>query len=243
MRLFRLSILAVLLLFISGLFVLDVHAQGIYTGGTTGYDISYPQGNGPYPIAPFSFGVVGVTSGRAFNDNSYLSSQFIWAKQGTTNPSLYMNLNAPIGSTVNGNTSTPKTCKKGDKICQAYNYGYNAAAHSYIYALSKGASSSMWWLDIETGNSWSSSKSVNAATIQGTIDYLANQGITTGIYSTASMWNTIAGSAFTTPVPNWVAGGTVATYSSLCSQAFSVGGTVYLTQYPFNGFDGDYACQ
>lgn len=243
MRLFRLPLVVLsLLVLLSGL-VFTAFAQGIYTGGTTGYDISYPQGNGPYPAAPFAFGVVGVISGRAYNDNSYLTSQFTWATQGTTTPSLYMNLNAPVGSTVKGNTTTPRACSKGDKVCQAYNYGYNAASHSYAYALSKGASSSMWWLDIETGNSWSSTKSVNAATIQGAIDYLAAQGATTGIYSTASMWNTIAGSAFTTPVPNWVAGGTTTNYSSLCSQPFTQGGTVYLVQYPLNGFDGDYACQ
>ncbi len=220
-----------------------------YTADTNGYDISYPQGNGPYPAIPFDFGIVGVTNGRAFTDNPYLSQQFIWATQGTfATPSLYMNLNAPVGSTVKGNTSIPKSCNKNDKICQAYNYGYNAAAHAYFYAKSQGASASVWWLDIETGNSWSSTKAINASTIQGSIDYFnsslysGNPSATVGIYSTPSMWSAIVGDAFTTPVPNWI-GGNNANPSSLCTHPFTQNGVVYLIQYSSGNFDADYSCQ
>lgn len=50
-------------------------AYGIYTGGMTGNDISYPQcSTSSYPQN--SFGIVGVTGGRAFTDNSCLSKEF-----------------------------------------------------------------------------------------------------------------------------------------------------------------------
>lgn len=246
MRLFKYFISSFLTLFvISGLLTSQALATGFYTAGTNGYDISYPQGSNSasYPATPFNFGVVGVTSGRAFNDNPYLAQQFVWAQQGNaTAPSLYMNLNAPVGSTVKGNTSTPQNCKKGDKVCQAYNYGYNAAAHSYSYTTSQHASSTMWWLDIETGNSWSSTQAINTATINGAIAYLSGQGITVGVYSNASMWNTIVGTTFTQAVPNWLAGNN-SIPSNLCNNPFSTNGTVYLVQYSSGSFDGDYACQ
>jgi hypothetical protein len=223
------------------------YAASFYTAGTTGYDISYPQGGNAntYPQMPFNFGIVGVTSGRAFDDNSYLATQYSWAQQANTTPAtLYMNLNAPVGSTVKGNTQTPTSCSKNDKICQAENYGYNAAAHSYNYAASKGATSSIWWLDIETGNSWSSTQTINAATIQGAINFFKKQSITTGIYSDQSMWNTIVGSTFTTPVPNWMAGNNLQSqFATLCNSPFTTNGTVYLIQYTQGSFDADYACQ
>lgn len=227
-------------------------ATPFYTAGTTGYDISYPQGTGPYPQQPYAFGIVGVTSGRAYNNNPYLTQEYAWAENATANgtvnatpPSLYMNLNAPVGSTTKGNTSTPIKCNKGDKICEAHNYGWNAAAESYLYAQNETPSvtSPMWWLDIETGNSWSSSKDINAATIQGAIAYLATQGVTTGIYSNASMWNSIIGNAATFAVPNWI-GGNNSNFTTFCNSSFTgTGSAVYLVQYSLNGFDGDYACQ
>ena len=100
-------------------------AYGIFESGQTGYDISFPQGS--ISSLPFScdFHVVGVTKGRAYTDNSYLSSQVTLVNG---NPlSLYMNLNAPIGSTVNGNTSTPKSYANRYKACHASNCGLNAA--------------------------------------------------------------------------------------------------------------------
>src|SRR6266567_5294694 len=109
-------------------------AFGIYPGGTTGNDISYPQcGSNSYPQN--SFGIVGVTGGRAFTDNSCLSQEFAWASKLSTPASLYMNLNSPIGSTASkGMTGPYGTCKKSDKLCLAENYGYNAAQDAYTYA-------------------------------------------------------------------------------------------------------------
>ena len=74
-----------------------------------------------------------------------------------------MNLNAPYGSTVLANITTPKTCPAraaGSSatstepiVCEGYNYGYNAAKNSYLYATGAGVVSSLWWLDIEEANS------------------------------------------------------------------------------------------
>lgn len=222
-------------------------ASGIYVGGTGGYDISSPQCGGAYPLAPYSFGIVGVTSGRPFQHNSCLNSEFIWAQAATTPASLFMNLNRPIATEAyHGNTGPAGTCAKTDTSCQAYNYGYNAAQDAFGYAVSQGSSSGMWWLDIETSNSWYSKTNYNERVIQGAVDYLRQQGVTVGAYSTKSWWNTIAGawtpslsgqSAF----PDWVGGTGGSTYCS-SGYSFAAGQPVWLGQYSSNGFDADYAC-
>jgi hypothetical protein len=187
------------------------------------------------------FGIVGVTDGRAFTGNPYLATQYAWASKGTPTATLYMNLNAPVGSTVNGNTATPKTCAHKDKVCEAYNYGYHAASAAFTYASGLGATSNTWWLDVETGNSWSSRTAVNAAVIQGAIDSLTGAGVTAGIYSTPSMWATIVGTAAVSAVPGWIAG--YNTGSGLCgSTVFSGGAAILVQQAPSNGVDTDYAC-
>lgn len=222
-----------------------------YTSGTIGYDISYPQCSSS-SLPTGSFGVVGTTGGRAFTANSCLASEYSWAQNGTTTaPSLYMNLNAPVGSTAsNGQHGPAGTCAKSNKACYSYNYGYNAAA----YAFAQGASSTMWWLDIETGNSWSKTQSLNDDVIEGAVDYIQQHGATAGVYSTALMWTTIAGKSFqpgTIPVPggaqvgtfvaaNWVPGGS----SSSCAgiAPLYANGQVWLAQYSSSPFDADYAC-
>jgi hypothetical protein len=222
-------------------------AYGIFTAGQTGLDISFPQGTTSLPSA-YDFLIVGVTNGRAYTENPYLLSQVLLAQGKPL--SLYINMNAPVGSTVRGNTSSPKTCSKSDKVCQAYNYGYNAAAYSYIYAYAQanGALLTQWWLDVETSNSWSATKAINDATLQGAIDYLNAQAAVVGIYSTPSMWNTIAGSSFIptqttiSVVPNWIPGASAASPQLACLQTITGNGQTWLTQYTSGGFDYDYAC-
>lgn len=224
---------------------------GYYTSGSTGYDISYPQCSSSSLPTGF-FGIIGTTGGRAFTANSCLASEYAWAQSGTTTaPSLYMNLNYPVGSTASaGQTGPSGSCARSNKACYAYNYGYNAAA----YAFARGASSTMWWLDIETGNSWSKTQSLNDDVIEGAVDYIQQHGATAGIYSTASMWTTIAGKSFqpgTMPVPggvqvgtfvaaNWVPGGS----SSSCTGVAPLytNGQVWLAQYNSSPYDADYAC-
>ncbi len=236
----------------------SVAAQGIYTSGATGYDISYPQCGGVYPtLAPGQFGIVGVTSGHAFRHNACFADEYGWASH-TMAPappaSVYMNLNYAIGKTATGNTSGPVPCAKGDKACQAHNYGWNAAQDAYTYAQGQASGAvvagTVWWLDIETANSWSSTASLNRADIQGAIDYLQKtHGLTVGIYSTAAMWRTITGSWDTstngldntpghTPLPAWDGvGGT-----TLCGNTGFTGGPVWLRQSTSNGYDVDTAC-
>ncbi len=187
-------------------------AGSLYRQGALGYDLSY--NTLAYPADSFGFAVVGVTGGKAFVHNARISSEYQWTRFSTaTAATLYMNLNAPYGSTVAANIVSPKTCPSrlaGESAttteptaCEGYNYGYNAAKDAYAYATGAGVTSALWWLDIEEANSWSDDPSVNDASIQGAIDYLNSQNIRVGIYSVPSMWQNIAG----TYVPTQTIGG------------------------------------
>ena len=127
----------------------------------------------------------------------------------------------------------------------AYNYGYNAALDSFATASSAGVTSSMWWLDIETANTWDSNQFNNSRTIQGALDALTQSGAVAGIYSTPYQFGIIAG-AYAPATPLWVATGSdQATAVGYCSPVHAFGGgTPWLTQFQASGvpYDQDYAC-
>jgi hypothetical protein len=212
-----------------------------YTPQSTGYDISWPQCPSSLPTGAFAIGIVGVNDGRAFTHNPCLASQQQWGRGGFL--SLYMNLNAPPPNDPASLSGPAGTCGS-DTGCLAYNYGFNAARDAYAYASAQGASAGVWWLDVETANTWDPNPFNNGRTIQGALDALAATGVLAGIYSTSHQFTQIAGTD-APGVPVWVAtGADFATAVAFCdpSHAFG-GGRIFLTQYgDSTGFDRDYAC-
>lgn len=216
-------------------------------GSARGFDVSWPQCGGAYPAGP-SFGIVGVGSGKAFSDNPCLADQFRWAKAAPTKPSFYANSGNPGTLSTHWTDRGPRACGGGnDDLGCAYNYGWNAARHAFRYAKAQTgtAGNHPWWLDVETGNSWSANHSANVADIQGMVDFLGSRsGVTVGIYSTSYQWGQITGGASFPTLPNWLAGARDATEAaSFCTQTRSfTGGPVTVVQFPSGGYDGDYAC-
>ena len=218
-------------------------AADIFPVGTTGYDVSFPQCNGPLPAMPYAFAIVGATGGRSFTTNACLSAQYTWASANGRQPSLYMNLKSPVGSNAEeANTGPAGVCQPTDELCKGYNFGYKTAAHALAYAKAQSAPAASWWLDVETTNSWLTDTNANARVIQGAIDHLRSQGATIGIYSNPAQWQTIAGS-FAPGLPVWTttAAGAIEA-PTLCSRPFG-GGQVVLVQYLQGGFDANYACR
>ncbi|MCL4534120.1 MAG: hypothetical protein M1370_03045 [Bacteroidetes bacterium] len=239
-------------------------ANTIFTPGTYGYDISFPQLAGPYPVsfaAPSqtnsrvtTFGIIGVTGGRAYSQNPFLSAQYRWVtgyNSAPLTPAFYINLSAAVGTTAPNGLAGPKgNCAPSDLACVAYNFGYNAAQKDYAYATSEKVKASSWWLDIETANSWSDDTSLNDLVIQGAIDFLSaqyyspTQKIAVGIYSNPYMWKEIAGD-FAPKLPVWFTGAdSQQTMPEYCSPRYSFGGgTVTAVQY-WGGdtFDLEYSC-
>jgi hypothetical protein len=223
-------------------------ATNPYVG--SGFDVSYPQCGKPDPSG--SFGIVGVTGGKAFTSNTCFGQQFAGVAGGQA--SIYMNLNAAVGSTAGNGLTGPYTtsgnCSHGDKTCQAYNYGWKAA--QYAYGLAGSHSASTWWLDIETANSWQAQASLNQSTIRGAVDFLLNRpspsgvanpqatvGISNvGVYSSPSMWQKIT-AGWQSGLPVWFAG----TSTTTCATASSfTGGPLWLVQQASGVAGGDIAC-
>lgn len=213
-------------------------AAGAYSPGARGYDISYPQCGNAVPAG--SFAIVGVTRGKSFRANPCFSTEYDQsATAANGHVSLYMNLNAPVGKTASQYTSTPVTCSRKDQVCQAHNYGWNAASFAYDTAGSR--QSSTWWLDIETANSWVGRTDVNRGAIQGAIDYLQAAGVTNvGIYSTPSMWRSITG-GWRNNLPIWYAGTSSTTCAFAQANSFT-NGSVWLVQQASGVSNGDLSC-
>jgi len=218
--------------------------------GSIGHDVSYPQCGRPLPRVS-AFGIVGVANGKPYTGNPCLAREYAWAAATPGGAAFYMNTANPGPTTTSlnwyGQRSPDLRCAPGRDAACAYNFGYNAAAAamSYAQAQTGRSTNTMWWLDVETANSWSRTDlAANFASIRGSIDYLQRQpGVNVGIYSVPQMWTRIAGSA-RVALPNWVAGAsTLVGARARCVPAgTATGGPVVLTQFVVNGFDTNYAC-
>jgi hypothetical protein len=207
-----------------------------------GYDISWPQcPQNQTPPAPFGFGLVGVTGGKAFTDNPCLGAQLAWAHSSSSGAGLYLNLNAPK-SLADGATGPSGTCAPGNVGCNLTNYGANTVIDAIAYADSQGAHAPMWWLDVETENYWAGDRNANALVVQGAIDELHRRGLGAGIYSTGYQFRLIAGD-YAPGVPVWIAGAPdMAKAASWCNGPGFAGGTPWLIQTLPVDFDVNVAC-
>jgi hypothetical protein len=246
-------------------------APGAPPGGSTGHDISWPQCDSAYP-ALGGFGIVGVTDGRAWSANPCLASEYQWAGGYPRTPDLYMNTANPAPFSgyywPTSGAQDPALCQDAtsttDPGC-AYDYGWHSAANALSTATSAlgGSPQGIWWLDVETGNTWNGDASSNAADLQGSIDYLVAQHVAAvGVYSTAAQWDAITGGYSTgnelaydaawrpefasqnglSGAPSWVAGASGASDApSYCNSSF-LGTTTWMVQYISDAVDVDYAC-
>ncbi len=211
-------------------------AKGIYTSGTVGNDVSWP--NCSARLSTVAFGIVGVTNGQGYSTNPCLASE----ASHYPNLSLYVNTGWYSASTHINDTS-PRVCAAGDNNCLAYNYGYNAGLYAYSAAASAGVYSKTWWLDAETSNTWGTNVIENQNSLQGEKDALTAQGIVTvGVYSTTAQWQSITG-GWQNGLPNWGASTwtTAKQAAKYCTGHDFTGGGTWIIQ--FNGkIDQDYAC-
>jgi len=203
-----------------------VAGTAVFAAGRYGNDISWPQCGGAFPTNA-GFGIIGVNGGRPFTQNPCLAAEWRWALTAKGAPAYYMNLSNPGASDPSG-------------------YGASAAAYALNYASSQtGASSALnhvWWIDVETTNTWSSNQAANAAVVKGALTYLkAHTSKSVGVYSTGYQWGVITGGV-RLGAPVWAAGASsAASAPSMCGTGFT-GKPVKVVQYPAGGYDGDYRC-
>jgi len=221
------------------LFTQGASASNVYTTGSKGVDVSYPNCSASIPAV--DFGVVGVTGGIVYGHNACASTE----ASHFTNLSLYANTGLNASQSSQYYTQAQIGCN-GDVYCAAYNYGYNAAKDALAYTSSQNLSSNKWWLDVETGNTWNKDSLQNRKSLQGEYDALMANGATTvGVYSTSAQWQSITGS-WQNSWPSWGATTwtTAAQAQTYCTGHQFTGGPSLLMQYKpkQSKVDQDVAC-
>ncbi|WP_410549397.1 S-layer homology domain-containing protein [Arthrobacter sp. SIMBA_036] len=233
------------------------------THPAVGNDVSWPQCGSTLPSGQ-AFAIVGVNGGRADTTNPCLSTQLSWAATssgGTSQPAVALYVNTgnpgtsgswwPQSNTYGGKAVTNPygNCTPGSvgAAC-SYMYGY---AKAYDDATARGVvnpASFIWWLDVETSNSWSTDTAANRADLEGMAAYFISIGARTGLYSTTFQWSGITGTVpFTSnlyTLNSWIPGAaSLADAKSKCTTApLTGGGKVALTQYISGAFDYNVAC-
>lgn len=214
-------------------------AATLYPPGSIGVDVSSPNCGAQIP-AGATFGIVGVTGGTPYSVNPCLAAQ---AAHFPTVLSLYANSGWNDHS-AKLDPSSPKACPAGDADCLAYNYGYNAGLAADDAATAAGVSSTVWWLDVESDNSWNGEVIQNRNSLQGEHDAFTARGATTvGVYSTTSEWQTITG-GWHNGWPNWIGAHDAASVqgTQACTDHQFSGGPTLVVQSNADRIDRDIAC-
>ena len=237
------------------------------TSDPVGIDVSWPQCGQVLPKKP-AFAIVGVNNGLANTTNPCLADQLAWAETApdpalTTQPrvALYVNTANPglqgswwPGSNHYGGVDVANPygeCGSGPDDFRAcsYMYGY---AKAYDDATIRGVTDPddyLWWLDVETENSWQTDKAANLATLEGMATYFKSIGADVGLYSTGYQWGQIAGTVPSSSplagLPSWLAGARSlrGAKANCASPALTPGSRVALTQYVSGGLDYNYSCR
>lgn len=245
-----------------------------------GYDISYPQCGRRLPTDHY-FGIVGVNGGNAASSNSCLADQLVWANKAKTGSNqskyqVYVNTANP-GEVINQIITWPTTpydtygnlpqnpygtgcAGQNDEAC-SWLYGWNRSIYTEglfkTAANSKGLNSNtedyVWWLDVETMNTWQSSSNEalvrNTAAIEGFGAYYQSKSANIGLYSTAYQWGVITGnnisqSSNLNGLPNWrPSGASLANAKANCTVApLTPGGFISITQYVIKNLDHNHSC-
>jgi hypothetical protein len=230
-----------------------------------GIDVSYPQcASASHVELPSNepFAIVGVNGGRSSTINRCFLSEYNSALllAGTTeqpHASVYVNTGNPsLGGTwwpEDNHTQSGAAVQNPNGSCAhhsgpacAYVYGYSMAEADYLRVHQLWRPAHLWWLDVETTNTWQADVKANAASLEGMVDYFESKGLAVGIYSTSYQWNRIAGVTPATSslagLRSWLAGGSQFGAPADCEgSALTPNGHVVLVQY-VAGLDNDYSC-
>jgi len=237
-----------------------------------GYDVSYPQTGTTLP-RDRAFAAVGVNGGLSTRANPCLAAQLSWAwgSSGAVaaqqRAQVYLNTANP-GQVLGQVTTWPVrggtpygACDGTNSTSCSWQYGWERAQNSVAAFFTPAAGEArvdgrpsryMWWLDVETMNTWQSGSPDallrNRATLEGMTAYLVSRGAQVGLYSTGQQWAQIVGSVPSGSLlagrDSWLAGSTsLAQAQAACGKpALVPGGRVTLSQYVQGGLDRNQSC-
>lgn len=215
--------------------------------GAHGYDVSWPQCSGSDarnmpPGAP-PYVIFGLTDVADHSVNPCLDSQLAWARGHGVRVGAYLLATYPSKAQL----SEASAGLYGDcgvsTLCRLRNDGAAQAAQAVATMAKAGAQAPRIWLDVEVrqANPWSTKTRRNVALLKGLVRGLRAARVATGVYSTSSQWQQIAGQ-FKLAVPNWLPVGEDTSQDAelLCS-ASATGGVTWLVQYT-QTLDSDLTC-
>lgn len=242
-----------------------------------GYDISYPQCGRRLPTDHY-FGIVGVNGGLATIINPCLTEQLEWAntaKEGSAQEriQLYVNTANPAEESGYSWASWPTSSvaqnpygecsgvETNNEAC-SWQYGWNRSVETEAYFKDKAAEAGLekqntddyiWWLDVETSNSWQSStddaRRRNTAAIEGFAAYYISKGAQVGLYSTEYQWGEITGNFISdgsnlNGLANWrPSGASLNNAIANCGvEPLTRDGYISLTQYVRKNLDHNHSC-
>jgi hypothetical protein len=252
--------------------VLSVPGTASAAPGTVGYDVSHPQCGKPLP-RDRAFAVVGVNGGLSTRANPCLAAQLTWAWGSSgadstpPHPQVYLNTANP-GELRDDVTTWPTSgqtpygsCDGTNSLACSWQYGNERAQNSVVAIFAPAARSArvdgrpsryMWWLDVETMNTWQSGSTDalarNRATLEGMTAYLLAAGGQVGVYSTGQQWAQIVGvvpsGSNLAGQDSWLAGArSLSDAQAACDKPGLVpGGRVALSQYVRDGLDRNHPC-
>ncbi len=222
----------------------EANVEALFPTTVPGFDISWPQCGKDYPPGPVAFAIIGINNGRPFTANPCFMDQFEWAKRVEKTPSVYVNTAFPKPGVPEANIGPYGICDEEDGWCRGYNYGWGTAKEVVDRAQALGIVPPIWWLDVETGNYWSSDKQNNSQVLRGAVAYFKQRNLPVGIYGTPYQFGLIAGNWQSPGIPIWTAGAQgVDGAARRCTPAYAfAGGTVVMVQYYDWGFDTNYIC-
>jgi hypothetical protein len=202
-------------------------------------DVSWPNCNASHTSLTY-FGIVGVNGGLDFRLNPCLAKETAWfGRYG-----LYINTGYPGDSYGRKYMNSPMRCGYSDSQCLSYNYGFNAALNAINYANSQLVSSTSWWLDVETDNSWTNDYLINRANLEGALSAVKQRTFlsTVGFYSSRYQWDSLTNN-WNNLYPEWVATGGTSEEGAegYCLGQSFTGGRIWLSQYT-TVFDDNVIC-
>jgi hypothetical protein len=228
-------------------------------GSLQGADVSYPQCGGPLPTE-HAFSIVGVNGGRANTTNPCLATQLAWAAEasgGTVHDDiqLYVNTGNPgeqASSWPRSGSNRHGSCDGSNSRACAFEYGWARALDDATIRGISHPGQYMWWLDVETANTWDHTEggeARNAAVLEGMTEYFTSIGVRgVGLYSTRAQWSGIIGTGVDSTsslngLSNWrPTGSTREGAEASCGVApLTPGGRVEMTQYTTD-FDYIHSC-
>ncbi|MCL4357354.1 hypothetical protein M1512_00440 [Patescibacteria group bacterium] len=206
-------------------------------------DLSWPNCS-DIPNRFFKSAVIGVTGGLDFHSNPCAGNEM--SVVSTYN--IYSNTGDPGFPRIKQLGKKPLACHGLELVCYSFNYGYTAGRYARLQAQYAGLHASMWWLDVESINSWTNSIAANRADIEGMALGIIGSGhnlltMAIGIYSAVNQWQAIVGN-WRPGFPLWLGTGDLSLKAakSACVTPSITGGPIVLTQYTVANLDYDYVC-